>query len=93
MARNLTAFVCLSVVAICGRGLSARAGEFSRLVQSPSSAPSTNVQYLFNDGQASLQRGDLDRAEADFRKVLRANPDLAGAWANLGVIAMRRKSR
>jgi len=38
-----------------------------------------------------LQRGDLETAESDFRKVLAANPQVAGAWANLGVIAMRRK--
>ncbi|MGA8269538.1 MAG: tetratricopeptide repeat protein, partial [Candidatus Acidiferrales bacterium] len=53
--------------------------------------PTGYVEQLFNDGQASLQRGDLEKAESDFRKVLAANPAVAGAWANLGVIAMRRK--
>src|SRR6266566_2122874 len=35
--------------------------------------------------------GDLDEAEAAFRQVLAADPRAGSAYANLGVIAMRRK--
>jgi tetratricopeptide (TPR) repeat protein len=45
----------------------------------------------FAKGQAALQAGDLAAAEAAFRKVLVADPRAGSAYANLGVIAMRRK--
>jgi tetratricopeptide (TPR) repeat protein len=48
-------------------------------------------QAWFAKGQAALQSGDLDTAEAAFRKVLVADPRAGSAYANLGVIAMRRK--
>jgi tetratricopeptide (TPR) repeat protein len=48
-------------------------------------------QAWFEKGQAALQAGDLDVAEAAFRKVLVADPQAGSAYANLGVIAMRRK--
>jgi len=38
-----------------------------------------------------LNEGRLNEAERDFRQVLAANPQLAGAYANLGVVYMRRK--
>ena len=46
---------------------------------------------LFAKGQAALQANDLDAAEAAFRKVLTVDPRAGAAYANLGVIAMRRK--
>src|SRR6266849_6319704 len=45
----------------------------------------------FTEGEAALQRGDLDAAEVAFRKVLAADPRAGAAYANLGVIFMRRK--
>src|SRR5260370_15384181 len=45
----------------------------------------------FEKGQKALQNGDLQAAEAAFQKVLAADPRSAGAYSNLGVIAMRRK--
>src|SRR5690242_11507709 len=51
----------------------------------------TSPQTWFVEGQAALQAGNLDAAEADFRKVAAADPGSAAAYANLGVIAMRRK--
>lgn len=45
----------------------------------------------FLKGEDSLRGGDLDSAEAAFRQVLAADPRSGGAYANLGVIAMRRK--
>lgn len=35
--------------------------------------------------------GDLDGAEAELRRVLQREPDNAGAWLNLGMIALSRK--
>jgi tetratricopeptide (TPR) repeat protein len=46
---------------------------------------------LFQAGQEALNQGRLDDAERDFREVLAANPQVAGAYANLGVVYMRRK--
>src|SRR5467141_2683851 len=48
-------------------------------------------QAWFAKGQAALQNGDLDVAEAAFRRVLAADPRAGSAYANLGVIAMRRQ--
>ncbi len=38
-----------------------------------------------------MNRGRLEEAERDFRQVLAANPQVGGAYANLGVVYMRRK--
>jgi tetratricopeptide (TPR) repeat protein len=48
-------------------------------------------QKLFEAGESALHAGKLDQAEHDFRQVLAINPGVAGAYANLGVIHMRRK--
>src|SRR5713226_5386654 len=50
-----------------------------------------NPQKLFEAGEAALRAGRLDEAERDFRQVAAINPGVAGAYANLGVIHMRRK--
>jgi tetratricopeptide (TPR) repeat protein len=50
-----------------------------------------NPAQLFQAGQEALQAGRLDEAERDFRGVLAVDPQLGGAYANLGVVYMRRK--
>jgi tetratricopeptide (TPR) repeat protein len=50
-----------------------------------------DARALFAKGQTELQAGDLDAAEAAFRQVLSVDPRAGTAYANLGVIAMRRK--
>jgi tetratricopeptide (TPR) repeat protein len=50
-----------------------------------------DVPGLFAEGEAALRAGDLERAAAAFNKVLAVDPGAAGAYANLGVIAMRRQ--
>src|SRR5438552_1418347 len=50
-----------------------------------------DAQAWFAKGQRALQAGDLDAAEAAFRQVLSVDPRAGSAYANLGVIAMRRK--
>ncbi|HEY6767791.1 MAG TPA: tetratricopeptide repeat protein [Candidatus Sulfotelmatobacter sp.] len=56
-----------------------------------SGAGPANVPDLFRRGQEELNHGQLDSAERDFRKVLVVNPREGGAYANLGVVYMRRK--
>ena len=56
----------------------------------PSGAPADPAQ-LFQAGQDALNQGRLDEAERDFRQVLALNPQAGGAYANLGVVYMRRK--
>src|SRR5258705_4175602 len=53
--------------------------------------PTADLQTLFAKGQAALSAGDLDLAEANFREVASRDPKSAAAYANLGVVAMRRK--
>jgi tetratricopeptide (TPR) repeat protein len=50
-----------------------------------------NTEQLFIAGETALRNGDLNRAEQNFRRVLATDPRSAGAYANLGVISMRRK--
>ncbi|MGP0017545.1 MAG: tetratricopeptide repeat protein [Candidatus Sulfotelmatobacter sp.] len=46
---------------------------------------------LFQLGQDALAHGQLDDAERDFRQVLQLDPQSGAAYANLGVVSMRRK--
>src|SRR5881227_3670955 len=62
------------------------------LAQTPSpTTAQVDPQSAFQQGEAALRAGKLDQAERDFRAVLAVNPQVAGAYANLGVIYMRRK--
>jgi tetratricopeptide (TPR) repeat protein len=55
------------------------------------SAHAARPQQIFSAGEAALRENKLEEAERDFRAVLAADPTVAGAYANLGVIHMRRK--
>jgi tetratricopeptide (TPR) repeat protein len=55
-----------------------------------SEAPADPAQ-LFRAGEDALNGGRLDEAERDFRQVLAVNPQVGGAYANLGVVYMKRK--
>ncbi len=46
---------------------------------------------IFQHGQDALSRGELDVAERDFRRVLALDAKAGAAYANLGVVYMRRK--
>ena len=52
----------------------------------------SSIPELFGSGEAALRAGNLDQAESSFKKVLAQDPNSAGAYANLGVIAMRRQN-
>jgi tetratricopeptide (TPR) repeat protein len=60
--------------------------------QSAAKDPTTaSPAELFRRGEIALRAGSLEQAELDFRSVLAADPQAVGAYANLGVISMRRK--
>lgn len=49
-------------------------------------------QSLYQQGETALREGDLARAEAAFHQVVMIDSQSAGAYSNLGVIAMRKQS-
>jgi tetratricopeptide (TPR) repeat protein len=51
----------------------------------------SNLLAIFAEGEAALRSGDLRLAEKKFRAVIAVDPGSGSAYANLGVIAMRRK--
>jgi tetratricopeptide (TPR) repeat protein len=56
-----------------------------------SSGAAADPARLFQAGADALNGGRLDEAERDFRQVLAVNPQVGGAYANLGVVYMKRK--
>ena len=56
-----------------------------------SSGAAADPAHVFLLGQEALKENRLAEAERDFRQVLAANPEVGGAYANLGVVYMRRK--
>jgi tetratricopeptide (TPR) repeat protein len=58
---------------------------------SASEAHPADPAQLFQRGQDALNHEQLDAAERDFRAVLALDPQAGSAYANLGVVYMRRK--
>ncbi len=56
----------------------------------PSELPAGDPAQTFQHGQDALSHGYLDEAEHDFRQVLQIDPKAGAAYANLGVVYMRR---
>ena len=77
--------LCLSLAAMFGGAPGSNGSD------TPHSPQVTNPQQLFEEGQAALKKGDLEHAERAFRGVIALDPQAMPAYANLGVIAMRRK--
>lgn len=46
---------------------------------------------LFQQAINSLDRRQLDRAEADLRAITKTSPELAGPWVNLALVSVQRK--
>ena len=63
----------------------------SGTTRSTASQRTEDPAKLFASGEAALKSGDLDKAEQAFKQVLVVDPKSAAAYANLGVIDMRRK--
>ncbi|HKV26460.1 MAG TPA: tetratricopeptide repeat protein [Candidatus Acidoferrum sp.] len=88
--RTASLLAFLPAIVTAGRALPADPIPSSQ--QSPSgSLPAADPRVSFEQGQAALRSGDLAAAEAAFRRVLAVDPQSGAAYANLGVIAMRRK--
>jgi tetratricopeptide (TPR) repeat protein len=78
----------------CARGAASVGNRLRESANPPgeqSGSAKVDPQAWFAKGQSALQDGDLDAAEAAFKKVLAVDPRAGSAYANLGVIAMRRK--
>jgi len=86
---NRPAFVAVALAVLLANGPATSSAQTAQ-PRSPK-APATFIEKLFNEGEAALNSGDLERAEQDFRKVLALDPQSAGAYANLGTICMRRQ--
>jgi tetratricopeptide (TPR) repeat protein len=78
---------------VSGQTTSASDGSARGIAASAASRNTTPVDpaQLFQRGQDALNHGQLDEAEKDFRSVLAADPHSGAAYANLGVVYMRRK--
>ncbi len=50
------------------------------------------LQLHYEEGEAALRNGQLEKAAKEFREVLRINPRTAEAHANLGVIAYKQSN-
>jgi tetratricopeptide (TPR) repeat protein len=66
-----------------------KSADESRAAASPSA--DQDPEKVFAEGEAFLAKGDLDAAERSFKRVLVLDPRTGTAYANLGVIDMRRK--
>jgi Flp pilus assembly protein TadD len=76
---------------VAGIGLSACFEVCAQSPQRNQSSQGADPKALFESGEQALRAGELDRAEQAFLKVLEVQPNVAGAYSNLGVIYMRRK--
>jgi Flp pilus assembly protein TadD len=79
--RRLLALAFISLFVAASPGFKALAEE-----------PRSEAERLYRDGEIALRNGELDRAEVAFRHVVAIDPKSAGAFSNLGVIAIRRRS-
>ena len=57
----------------------------------PADSKTANPALLFQRGEQALKENNLGAAESDFRQVLAIDPRAGAAYANLGVVYMRRK--
>lgn len=74
----------------------AASGDILAAAQTAKAPPSRdedapNIEHLFQRGQDALNHGRLDEAQRDFQNVLSIDPQSGGAYANLGVVYMRRR--
>jgi len=73
-----------------GIGLSAQQTAGTSTGTAARNAATGNPAHIFQQGQDALAHGSLDVAERDFRQVLEIDPQSGAAYANLGVVYMRR---
>jgi tetratricopeptide (TPR) repeat protein len=85
----LAAGVAVPLAFSAAAGQTQQAPAQSRAPQARAAA--ADPKRIFAQGEDALKRGDLDQAERSFKRVLAIDPRVAGAYANLGVIHMRRQ--
>ena len=78
------------IMILSGAGMSLPAPRQSSAAVTGKAA-SRDPAQIFQRGQDALGRGNLDDAERDFRQVLEMDSQAGAAYANLGVVYMRRK--
>jgi len=90
VSRIVVLFAGLGSLLVTG---SARSQSAPEKPATPAGAKNSSAspKQIFAAGEEALKSGDLDRAEHSFKRVLVTDPRNAGAYANLGVIHMRRK--
>jgi tetratricopeptide (TPR) repeat protein len=89
-------WLLLASLAMAGEAQSNSSAGGSKPRSGAPTAPSGDTAaadpaQLFQRGQDALNGGRLGEAERAFRQVLAQNPQVGGAYANLGVVYMRRK--
>jgi tetratricopeptide (TPR) repeat protein len=84
--------VLLSLVSLFMSPFHSPQAKLPSPTQTKQSTTVGDAQAWFQKGQAALESGDLQAAEQAFRQVLVADPNAGAAYANLGVISMRRKN-
>jgi tetratricopeptide (TPR) repeat protein len=82
---QMRSFGLICLFSVCMRSL---AGAQSSTQTAPAAS---DPAALFRLGQEALNANRLNDAERDFREVIAADPRVGGAYANLGVVYMRRK--
>jgi tetratricopeptide (TPR) repeat protein len=84
--------VASAAVAMSSQSSPGAAASKSRNAASAAASGATaDPAQLFRSGEKALKENRLDEAERDFRQIVAAYPEVGGAYANLGVVYMRRK--
>lgn len=86
---RITFLVCSLLLGWAGASAQSPGGGTGK---ARSRAPATtDPAALFQHGEQALRENRLGEAERDFRQVLQIDPKAGPAYANLGVVYMRRK--
>ena len=78
----------LILLLLSGAALAARGSAQQGHTSGPTAGDPASI---FGQGQEALHSGRLEEAEHDFKEVVRMDPRSGAAYANLGVVYMRRK--
>src|SRR5580765_6493827 len=81
----------LLLFSVLGFSLTGIAHPSPQASTKPPNRGSGNPADIFHSGQEALRDGNLDQAEQDFGQVLQLDPGSGAAYANLGVVHMRRR--
>jgi tetratricopeptide (TPR) repeat protein len=89
--RFVRVFLILAFLANPVAAKAARGKAFGSMQDALNSNTPANPAAIFRAGENALSQNHLDEAETDFQRVLAIDPRQGGAYANLGVVYMRRK--